>query len=122
MLIGYALFFDLNIELTLNTFLISAVSAAFFEELFFRGFLYGQLYRYTKLGFLPSVIIGAFLFAFIHLYQSDELLRLIGIFFTTFLGAGLFSWSYSEWDHQYLGTYFSSFFHEFLLDVVLSWR
>lgn len=100
MLIGYALFFDLNTELTFNTFLISAVSAAFFEELFFRGFLYGQLYRYTKLGFLPSVIIGAFLFAFIHLYQSDKLLRLIGIFFTTFLGAGLFSWSYSEWDHN----------------------
>ncbi|WP_083750307.1 CPBP family intramembrane glutamic endopeptidase [Rhodohalobacter halophilus] len=100
MLVGYALFFNLNIELTFNTFLISAVSAAFFEELFFRGFLYGQLYRYTKLGFLPSVIIGAFLFAFIHLYQSDELLRLIGIFLTTFLGAGLFSWTYSEWNHN----------------------
>src|SRR5699024_7976135 len=100
MLIGFALLFEFNPEITWNTFLISAVSAAFFEELFFRGFLYGQLYRYTKLGFLPSVIIGAFLFAFIHLYQSDELLRLIGIFLTTFLGAGLFSWVYSEWDHN----------------------
>lgn len=100
MLIGFAIFFDLNTELTLNTFLISAASAAFFEELFFRGFLYGQLYRYTKFGFLPSVFIGAFLFAFIHLYQSDEFSTLAGIFLTTFLGAILFAWVYSEWNHN----------------------
>lgn len=100
MLIGYAIFFDLNMELTLNTFLISGISAAFFEELFFRGFLYGQLYRYTKLGFLPSVIIGALLFAFIHLYQSDDFSTLVGIFLVTFLGAILFAWVYSEWNHN----------------------
>lgn len=100
MLIGYAILFDFNADLTLNTFLISAVSAAFFEELFFRGFLYGQLYRYTKFGFLPSVFIGAFLFALIHLYQSDDFSTLAGIFLTTFLGAILFAWVYSEWNHN----------------------
>jgi len=100
MFLGYALVYDWNPSITFNGLLISVVSAAFFEEVFFRGFLYGQLYRYTKLGFLPSVIAGAFLFAFIHLYQSEELGRLIGIFMTTFLGAGLFAWVYSEWGHN----------------------
>jgi len=100
MLIGYTIVYSINVDLTLNTFLVSAVSAAFFEELFYRGFLYGQLYRYTKFGFLPSVFIGAFLFALIHLYQSNEFSTLAGIFLTTFLGAILFAWVYSEWNHN----------------------
>lgn len=100
MLIGFGLFFDFNTELTLDRFLIAVVSAAFFEELFFRGFLYGQLYRYTKFGFLPSVFIGAFMFAFIHLYQSNEFWTLASIFLITFLGGILFSWVYSEWKHN----------------------
>ncbi len=113
MFIGFALLFNFNAELTLNTFLISAFSAALFEELFYRGFLYGQLYRYTKLGFLPSVIIGAVLFASLHLYQSDDFLRLVGIFLTTFLGAGLFSWVYSEWNHNIWIPIFIHFFMNF---------
>lgn len=97
MFIGYAIVFDTNLELNLNTVLIAAVAAALFEELFFRGFLFGQLFRFTKLGFIPSVIAGALLFASVHLYQSQEIGELIGIFLTTFLGALLFSWVYAEW-------------------------
>lgn len=100
MLIGYALLFDFSTEITLNKILISVFAAAFFEEVYFRGFLYGQLYRYSKLGFLPSVAIGSFLFAFIHLYQSTDPATLAGIFLTTFLGAILFAWAYSEWKHN----------------------
>ncbi|MBK6266088.1 CPBP family intramembrane metalloprotease [Marivirga sp. S37H4] len=98
MLIGYAIVFEFNPEINLSLILISAVSAAFFEELYFRGFLFGQLYRFTQLGFLPSILLGAIVFALIHLYQSQDPLTLLGIFLTTFLGAILFAWLYAEWN------------------------
>ena len=110
MLIGFALLFKFNAEVSLNSILISVICAAFFEELYFRGFLFGQLYRYTKLGFIPSVIAGALLFAFVHLYQSQELMELIGIFITTFLGALLFAWLYAEWNNNIWVPIFLHFF------------
>lgn len=100
MLIGFAIVFNFNSEITVNDILIKVLAAAFFEELYFRGFLFGQLFRYTKLGFLPSIIIGALLFAVIHLYQSTNLLTLVGVFITTFLGAILFAWVFVEWNYN----------------------
>lgn len=97
MFIGFALVFKFNETIRLNEILIGVVAAAFFEELFFRAFLFGQLYRYTKLGFVLSVILGALLFAGMHLYQSQDLPTLAGIFAITFLGAFLFAWVYAEW-------------------------
>ncbi len=110
MLIGYAAVFKFNSEITLSQILISAAAAAFFEELYFRGFLFGQLYRFTKFGFIPAVIAGAILFALVHLYQSQELATLIGIFLTTFLGAILFAWVYVEWNHNIWIPIFLHFF------------
>jgi len=100
MLFGYSIVFEFNTEFTLNILLISGVAAALFEELFFRGFLYGQVYRYTNFGFFPSVIIGALLFAFVHMYQSSDPAELAGIFTVTFLGGLFFAWMYSEWNHN----------------------
>ena len=100
MLLGYALFFEWNKAVSLDDILIGAVGAAFFEELYFRGFLFGQLFRFTKLGFFPAIIIGALVFASGHVYQSPDLDTMIGIFLTTFLGAGLFAWAYVEWDNN----------------------
>jgi uncharacterized protein len=100
MLVGFAVVFNFNSEITINDLLIKVIAAAFFEELYFRGFLFGQLFRYTKLGFLPSVIIGALLFGIIHFYQSTDLTILVGIFLTTLLGAILFAWAYVEWNYN----------------------
>lgn len=100
MLVGFAALSSVNQKFTLNTFLINVLAAAFFEELYFRGFLFGQLYRYTKLGFIPSVLLGALLFAFIHLYQSSDPTTLAGIFAVTLLGAVLFAWVYVEWNYN----------------------
>jgi len=98
MFIGFSFLFDFNPHISLNTFLISIVAAGFFEELFFRGFLFGQLYKYTKLGFIPAVFFGALYFGFIHLYQSTIILELIEIFLITFLGGIIFAWVYIEWN------------------------
>jgi len=100
MYIGFALIFDFNPEISLNAFLISVISAGFFEELFFRGFLFGLLFRKTKLGFIPAVFFGALYFGLLHLYQSTELTELLGIFLITFLGGILFAWVYTEWNYN----------------------
>ncbi|WP_163515734.1 CPBP family intramembrane glutamic endopeptidase [Gelidibacter japonicus] len=98
MFIGFAFLFSFNHDLSLNEFLVSGIAAAFFEELYFRGFLFGLAFKYSRLGFFWSVISGAILFAAIHSYQSQEIETLIGIFLTTFLGAVIFAWVYVEWN------------------------
>lgn len=96
--IGFGILFEFTAKLSINTILISVVSAGFYEELYFRGFLFGLLYKYTKLGFFPSVLLGALIFGLIHLYQSTDILELIGIFLITFLGGIIFAWVYAEWE------------------------
>jgi uncharacterized protein len=97
MLISYGLKFKLATNLDVNTIIISTISSAVFEEIIFRGFLFGQLYRHTRLGFLPSVFFGSLLFGIGHLYQSNDVNKLVGIFAITFLGSIFFSWVYAEW-------------------------
>lgn len=110
MFIGFWVFLPFNKALTAEDVLISGVAAAFFEEFIFRGFLFGQLFRFTKLGFVPAVLLGAFLFAAMHLYQSDDLSTLIGIFSTTFMGAVLFAWLFAEWNYNLWVPIFLHFF------------
>ncbi len=97
MLIGFYFKFSLNTNVSLNTIIITTISSAFFEEIVYRAFLFGLLYRLTKLGFLPSALFGSLLFAFAHLYQSSDSGQLIGIFAITFIGSLLFGWLYCEW-------------------------
>lgn len=100
MLIGYALVFDFNSDITFTQIFTGAVVAGFIEELFYRGVLFGQIYRYTRLGFIPAIVLGALVFAMGHLYQSQDPSTLIGIFITTFMGAILFAWVYVEWQYN----------------------
>jgi len=111
MLVGYAILFDLDTEMTWTKILGGAIIAGFIEELYFRGVLFGQIFRYSKVGFVPSVVIGALIFALGHLYQSQDFYTLVGIFFTTFLGAILFAWVYVEWKYN---LWCSIFIHLFM--------
>ncbi len=97
MFIGSILFYPFNQEITVPGLLKATFFAGFFEELFFRGFLFGQIYRYTRFGFIPAILIGAVLFAAGHLYQSADPAEITGIFLTTFAGAVFFAWLYAEW-------------------------
>jgi len=100
MFIGGILFFPLNYKMSLPEVIRLTICAGLFEELYFRGFLFGQLFKYTKLGFIPAVFLGAILFAAGHLYQSSDFSVIIGIFLTTFMGAILFAWLYVEWNYN----------------------
>lgn len=87
-----------NTELTLTKLIPSTVFVAFFEEMIFRGFIFGQLFRYCKLGFGWAVLIPAILFGSLHLYQGHDLISSLTAFGVTFIGALYFSWIYVKWD------------------------
>lgn len=99
-LFGYMIVFEFNSKVTLTRILINVVAAGVFEEIIFRGFLFGQLYRYTKLGFVPASFLGALLFGLVHLYQSDDPMTMFGIFVITFTGSLYFGWAYAEWKYN----------------------
>lgn len=111
MLAGGLAFFPLNEEKTIERLIKATLFAGFFEELYFRGFLFGQVFRYTKAGFIPSIIIGAILFASAHLYQSNEVSTLVGIFLATFMGSVFFAWLFVEWQFN---LWVAIFLHAFM--------
>ena len=74
------IFFEFKEEISIQNLVAGSIVVGFVEELFYRGFLFGQLFKYTRLGFISSVILGAALFASGHLYQSQDTIELIGIF------------------------------------------
>lgn len=111
MLIGYFLFFQLIEKTNIESLFINTVSSSFFEELIFRAFLIGILYKYSRLGFIGSILLGSFLFAQVHLYQSKDTVEIIEIFTITFLGSILFSWIYMEWN---LNLWTAIFVHLFM--------
>ncbi len=117
MFVGYAVVSNFTIGLTVDGFLISVLAAAFFEELIFRGFFFGQLFRYTKLGFITSVILNALIFGLLHLYQGTEWQEILGIFLVTFSGGVLFAWAYVEWDFNLWVPIFLHFFMNLSWDL-----
>jgi membrane protease YdiL (CAAX protease family) len=97
MFVGYSLIYEFNATLTYTQVAVGAFFAGFFEELYFRAFFFGLLFRYTRLGFIPALLISALIFASLHLYQSEEPAAMAGIFIATLMGAGFFAWLYTEW-------------------------
>ncbi len=100
MFLGGLVFFEFNHDISIPNIIAGTIVIGFVEELFYRGFLFGQLYKYTKLGFISAIFLGAIVFATGHLYQSQDTLELVGIFMVTFMGAVLFAWLYVEWNYN----------------------
>lgn len=98
LLTAFSVKVSLNTNLSLNTIIINTISSAFFEEIIYRAFLFGFLYRCTRSGFLPSVFFGSLLFGVVHLYQATALIEILEVFAITFLGSVFFSWIYAEWN------------------------
>lgn len=110
MFIGGLLFFAINQKIDAENLIAGTIVAGFIEELYFRGFLFGQLFRKTNLGFIPSILFGALIFASGHLYQSQNISELVGIFMITFSGAIFFAWLYVEWNYNLWIPIFTHFF------------
>ena len=100
MFIGYGILSGFEVSISKNTMVRGVLCAALFEELYFRGFLFGQLFRKARLGFFPAAMTGALFFGAAHIYQGNSPLDSLGVFAITFMGAGFFAWAYVEWKYN----------------------
>ncbi len=110
MLAGYGFLADFTVRIDWQSFWFGCVVAAIFEELLYRGFLFGQLFRYGGWGFIPSALLNAVLFGSGHLYQSNDVSGAIGVFTITALGGMWFAWLYIEWNNNLWIAIFMHFF------------
>ena len=94
----FPIFGSFNTELTFHTFYDRCFLTGFKEELVFRAFMFGLLFRYAKTGFFWAVILPALYFGSVHLYQGHDVLSALAAFGVTFIGALYFSWMYVEWN------------------------
>lgn len=100
MFIGYYLLGQYNNEYSLIKNICFAFKDGFREEIFYRAFLFGQLFRQVKLGFIPAVAINGLIFGVSHLYQANNVGDSLGVFAVTFSGAIWFAWLYIEWNYN----------------------
>ena len=97
MFIGYASIGTLQEDWTLVGILFLFIGAAM-EEVLYRGFLFGQLFRKAGWGFIPAVLLNAVIFGMGHLYQGNSFGETMGVFLVTLLGGIWFAWLYIEWE------------------------
>lgn len=100
MFMGSALSGHFNTELSWDMFFKTIIIAGIFEELFFRGFIFGELFRVAGWGFIPAVLISAVPFGLLHLYQGSDFVSSVAAFGVTALGGAFFSWIYVEWNYN----------------------
>lgn len=68
------------------------------EEILFRGYLFGELFRRERWGFIPAALIASVLFGAGHLYQAHTFAGAAGTFLVTFMGSAWAAWLYMEFD------------------------
>ena len=95
----------------IRALLQTAVLPGFGEELFYRAFLFGFLFRFAGWGFLPASLLVAILFGAAHLYQGSTVEEAAGIFAITAAGSVWFAWLYTEWNFN---IWVPTFFHTFM--------
>ena len=67
------------------------------EEILFRAFLFGFLYRFAGWGFLPAASLSSLVFGLEHVYQGGDGLEALGIALLTGIGGVWWSWLLVEW-------------------------
>lgn len=100
MLISSALAGKIPSELSAFRLVQASLLAGFMEELLFRGFLFGLLFRFCGWGFIPASLAGAVMFGFGHIYQGSSLPETAGVFLITAMGAVWFAWLFIEWENN----------------------
>ena len=80
-----------------SDFWFGSVTAPIFEELFFRAFLFGLLYKFGGWKLVPATILDGLVFGAVHVGQGDSVGMAAGVFGVTAAGAVGFSILYKEW-------------------------
>ncbi|MBQ3635479.1 MAG: CPBP family intramembrane metalloprotease [Bacteroidales bacterium] len=89
-----------SVDFSWDIFFLKAIFPGLFEELIYRGFLFGLLFRYCGWGFVWAAIPAAVAFTIGHFYQAHDFVSAVLVFTVTALGSILFSWLYTEWDYN----------------------
>lgn len=92
MLVGYASVFSLSEEITFGGVFTSSVAPAFFEEAFYRGFLFAGLMRFGKWHFIPAALASAVMFGIGHWFQGSTLVESVMASLFTGIGGVWFAW------------------------------
>jgi len=98
LLMGSAVRWRMNLDLQELT--AAALLPGFMEELFFRAFFFGWLFRLARAGFLLSVATASIAFSVGHLYQAHSPLEAGLVLLVTGAGAAWFAWLYVEWEYN----------------------
>lgn len=120
MFLGYYFLGQYNHEFSFTKNLLFAWKDGFREEIFYRAFLFGQLFRQVKWGFIPSVAINGIVFGLSHLYQAHNWEESLGIFAITFAGAIWFAWLFIAWEDNLWVPVFLHCFMNFSWDIFTS--
>jgi uncharacterized protein len=97
MIIGYASQVGFQDDITWQNLLIYSGYAGFFEELVYRAFFIGIMFRFTRLGFFPVVLLVSPIFGAAHLYQATSFMHGFSVFAITTLGSMFFAWLFVEY-------------------------
>jgi uncharacterized protein len=98
MLLVFGLTSPINSKISFLSVGVGCFLAPFAEEVLFRGYMFGQLYRRARWGFWLSALIPSALFALGHAYQAGGPFELAGIFAVTGLGGLLGCWLFLRWN------------------------
>jgi uncharacterized protein len=98
-LFGIAGHAKLNADIAVQVGVFGFVSAVG-EEVRFRGFAFGLLYRRLGLGFWLSVILPTVFFGLGHLYEAHGIRQSLSILALTGFGSVWFGWLYVRWEYN----------------------
>ena len=84
-------------EFSWDAFLVSLM-AGVFEEIIFRGYLFGQFFLKCRWPYVWASIIPAIVFGMGHLYQAHDPLAAALTFLVTAFGSFYFGWLFIEWN------------------------
>ena len=98
MLLVFGLTSPINSKISFLSVGVGCFLAPFAEEVLFRGYMFGQLYRRARWGFWLSALIPSALFALGHAYQAGGPFELAGIFAVTGFGSLLGCWLFLRWN------------------------
>lgn len=89
-----------HVVFSLEKLFLGAVFPGLFEELVYRGFLFGILHRYCNWRFIWAALPAAVIFTLGHFYQAHDFVTGLQVFCVTGLGSLFFSWLYMKWDNN----------------------
>ncbi len=109
MFFGYGYAVGFKTDITLSDIHFDMILAGFFEEFFYRGFLFGILFYYAGWGFISAVLIPSIFFGIGHLYQAETFSDGLSVFLFTALGGAGFAWFYIAWRSLWLVVFLHGF-------------